>query len=259
MNPPNPATATGNQAALPSGVAAAGRREASGASDKGALVREQLIAHATRIFAAKGYAGAATREICQAAGVNIASIHYYFGDKEGLYRAVLLRPIHAIADQFSRFDDPALAFEQAMRQLLAPLVRMALGEDEQDLQVIRLHLREMLEPSAVFREVVAQHIAPLHGALAALLARHCGLPQPDADIHQLAFAVSALANDYCLSREFMRLLAPEVLTGPQARERILERLVDYSVVLLQREQLRRPSPHAGSTHDKPSSCKTNRG
>jgi AcrR family transcriptional regulator len=104
--------------------------------EKGALAREQLILHATRIFAAKGYAAAATREICQAAGVNIAAIHYYFGGKEGLYRAVLTRPIHAFAEQFGGFDDAALPFEQAMRRLLAPFVRMALDDNDYDLQVI---------------------------------------------------------------------------------------------------------------------------
>ena len=35
--------------------------EAAQGYEKGALAREQLILHATRIFAAKGYAAAATR------------------------------------------------------------------------------------------------------------------------------------------------------------------------------------------------------
>lgn len=216
-----------------------GRHDAPGGSDKGAQVRELLIAHATRIFAARGYAGATTREICAAAGVNIAAIHYYFGDKAGLYRAVLSRPVRLIAEEFGRFDDPALSFRQAIRQLLAPLVRMAIDEREEDRQVLQLHLRELLEPSAVFREVVSQHIAPLHQALASLLARHCGLRGPDAEIHRLAFAVGALANDYYLSREFMRLLAPGILKGPRASERILDRLVDYGAALLEQEQARR--------------------
>jgi len=223
--------------------AAAGRRapaaEPAQGYEKGALAREQLILHATRIFAARGYAAAATREICQAAGVNIAAIHYYFGGKEGLYRAVLTRPIHAFAEQFGGFDDAALPFEQAMRRLLAPFVRMALDDNDYDLQVIRLHLREMLEPTAVFRDVVGRNVTPHHQALAGLLARHCGLGRPDADIHQLAFALVALANDYCISREVMRMLAPDVLSRADAGERILDRLVGYSIALVAHEQARR--------------------
>lgn len=44
---------------------------------------------AVRLFAKKGYDGTSTKEICQEAGVNIAAIHYHFGSKERLLRAIL--------------------------------------------------------------------------------------------------------------------------------------------------------------------------
>lgn len=215
-------------------------RPAGERGDRGTHAREQLIIHATRIFAAKGYAAATTREICDAAGVNIASIHYYFGDKEGLYRAALLQPIDEMTAAIGRFDDPALSFEQAMRQFLTPFLAPSNAcEAGHDGDVMRMHLREMIEPSDVFREITAQAIVPAHDALAAVLARHCGLASPDADIHQLAFAAVAMAHDYCMSREFMKLLAPEVLDRPQAIERILDRLIGYSRALLDYEIARR--------------------
>jgi AcrR family transcriptional regulator len=203
-----------------------------GHPDRGARAREQLLAHATRIFAAKGYATASTREICEAAGANVAAIHYYFGDKEGIYRAVLTRPISAVA---GRFADSALPFAQAIRQVLLPFVAMALDEDTDARNVMRLHLREALEPTPVFRDVVARAIVPQHHALAGLLARHCGLKRSDAGIHQLAFALIAMANDYCMSHEYIRLLAPQLLDRAGAAERIVDRLVGYSVALLEHE------------------------
>ena len=203
--------------------------------DRGALAREQLIAHGARIFASKGYAAASTREICLAAGCNVAAIHYYFGDKEGLYRAILTEPINAIAGQFGAFADPALTFAEAIRRVLQPFVATALDEEAHAPHVQRLHLREAPEPSAVFREIVTQVIVPQHNALAGLLARHCGLARPDAGIHQLAFALIAIANDYCMSREFMKMLAPEVLDRDDAARRIVDRLVGYSVALLDHE------------------------
>ena len=206
--------------------------------ERGAQARQQLLEHATRIFASKGYAGATTREICEVAGVNLSAIRYYFGNKDGLYRAALIEPIHLVAAQFGSFDDPALPFAQAIRQVLAPLLGMA-QRDEYELQVVRLHLRETLEPSPIFVEVVVSDILPLHNALVALLARHCELPQPDVDIHQLAFAMVALANDYCISREYMKLLAPEVLSRPDAESIILDRLVGFCEALLDKERERR--------------------
>ncbi len=202
--------------------------------DRGAAARRQLIAHATRIFSNKGFSGASTREICDAAGVNLASIHYYFGDKEGLYRAVLLEPITQFARAFEGFDDPSLSLETALRTLLAPFV--STSEDAaHDRAVMRLHLREMLEPGPVFREVVERNIAPHHDALARMLARHVGAVQPDEAVHQLAFALIAMAQDYCMSREFMTLLVPDVFTREDAQARILERLVGYGIALIHHE------------------------
>ncbi len=187
--------------------------------DRGAVAREHLISHGTRIFATKGFSAATTREICDAAGVNVSAIHYYFGDKEGLYRAALLQPIREMTAAFGRYDDPALPFEQSMRMFLTPFLMPSRGAgDELDAFVMRMHLREMIEPSDVFREITAQTIVPAHDALASVLARHAGLAAADADIHQLAFAIVAMAHDYCMSREFMKMLAPEVLDRPRATE-----------------------------------------
>jgi AcrR family transcriptional regulator len=209
-------------------------------ADRGAAARDQLLLHATRIFALKGFAGAATREICDAAGVNVAAIHYYFGDKEGLYRAVLLEPITRITSRLQGFDDPNLPFESSMRMLLAPFIGTS-KDAEHERAVVRLQLREMLEPSAVFREVVEQSVVPHHNALAKLLARHAGIARPDEGIHQLAFALVAMAYDYCMSREYMHMLAPSVLARPGANEQILDRLVAYSAALL-RDEIERRKP-----------------
>jgi AcrR family transcriptional regulator len=54
----------------------------------GALARRRLLEAALQLFADKGYQKTSTREIADAAGVNLGSISYYFGDKPGLYRAV---------------------------------------------------------------------------------------------------------------------------------------------------------------------------
>jgi AcrR family transcriptional regulator len=230
-------------------------------NDRAGGARDQLIAHATPIFAAKGFAGASTREICEAAEANVAAIHYYFGDKEGLYRAVLLKPITEMTAAFGRFDHPALPFEASMQRMLTPfLMPPGAGDRDLDQHVKRLHLREMLEPSPAFREITEKTILPVHTALTGVIARHCGLRKPDPDIHQLAFAMIAMANDYCLSREIMKMLAPSVLNRPKATELILNRLVGYSRALLDHEIARRrknrktSSPkkqHASRTHPSP--------
>jgi TetR/AcrR family transcriptional regulator len=51
--------------------------------------RAKILAAAEELFAARGFAGTSVRDIARSAGVNPAMIHYYFGNKESLYRAII--------------------------------------------------------------------------------------------------------------------------------------------------------------------------
>ena len=51
---------------------------------KGERIRQRMIETTARILREKGFKAATVRVIAQEAGVNIASIKYYFGSKEDL-------------------------------------------------------------------------------------------------------------------------------------------------------------------------------
>lgn len=51
--------------------------------------RRSILNAAEECFAASGFVGATTRQVASRAGVNVATLHYHFGSKEKLYRAVL--------------------------------------------------------------------------------------------------------------------------------------------------------------------------
>lgn len=53
------------------------------------LNRARILQAAEEIFAEQGYRGATTAAIAKRAGLPKANLHYYFGTKEALYRAVL--------------------------------------------------------------------------------------------------------------------------------------------------------------------------
>ena len=60
-------------------------------SDRGEATRQRLLEVAIRVFAERGFDGARTRDIAEAAKTNLVSIAYYFGNKLGLYHAAALR------------------------------------------------------------------------------------------------------------------------------------------------------------------------
>lgn len=63
------------------------RRPLEGGYARGEETRDRIIEAAYAVFAEEGYAGASTRRIAAAAGVNPPALQYYFHSKEGLHRA----------------------------------------------------------------------------------------------------------------------------------------------------------------------------
>src|SRR6516164_6640152 len=56
----------------------------------GEATRLHLIETAGQVFAERGLAEATSKEICERAGVPLASVNYHFGSRDGLYEAVLI-------------------------------------------------------------------------------------------------------------------------------------------------------------------------
>lgn len=67
------------------------------------VTEQKLLKAAEEVFAKEGFKGATTRAIAKKAGLNIANISHYFGDKQGL----LLR---IIQDEISSFRMKELAY-----------------------------------------------------------------------------------------------------------------------------------------------------
>jgi TetR/AcrR family transcriptional regulator len=63
--------------------------------------RQRILDAALKEFSARGFAGARVGGIARRAKVNKRMLYHYFGDKEGLFRAVLR---HKIADRRSRIE-----------------------------------------------------------------------------------------------------------------------------------------------------------
>ncbi len=63
----------------------------------GEATRERILTASLPLFADHGFAGTSTRMVAKAAGVNVATLAYYFEGKEGLYLAVVERLYEALS------------------------------------------------------------------------------------------------------------------------------------------------------------------
>lgn len=142
--------------------------ERTGPADDGAKgqIRQaneaRILGAAEKVFARAGFGGATMLAIAAASGLPKANLHYYFGSKSVLYRAVLARilndwlvPVHGITLD----AEPRAAIEQYIR------AKMALSAQRPDgskvfanemlhgapvvLGLLRTELRQMVHEKAV--------------------------------------------------------------------------------------------------------------
>ena len=91
------------------------KKVSRGGYPKGDETQRRILAAALHAFGEAGYAGVSTRKLAEAAGVTLPAIQYYFGGKEGLYRACA----EQILSEYRRHA--ARAAEAAALALGAPL------------------------------------------------------------------------------------------------------------------------------------------
>lgn len=141
---------------------------------RGEDTRRRILEAALEVFAAEGYEGASTRHLAERAGINLPAIQYYFGSKDGLYRAAIDYVVQEIEAHFAPIVAPvkaALAQEgpgpadllEALCKMLEAFVALIAGgpdlesrrllfaraEIEQTAGLARLHecgMRQVYEP-----------------------------------------------------------------------------------------------------------------
>lgn len=203
----------------------------------GAEARSRLLLAALRLFAAKGFAKTSTREIAQAAGVNLAAIKYYFGDKAGLYRVVFSEPLGTACQEVD-LSDPTLSLRDVLRIFFEDFVAPLKHGDVVQLAV-RMHFREMLEPTGLWMEEIDNHIKPSHAGLVAVLLRHLKLSKADDDVHRLAFSLAGLALQLFICQDVIDAIRPKLINTPSAVDQWAMRLVDYGEAMVAMEVARR--------------------
>jgi TetR/AcrR family transcriptional regulator len=84
-----------------------------------AEVTQQQILDAAEIeFASSGLKGARLSAIAERANITTAMIHYYFENKEGLYKAVLQRPLDEVQAMVGQLNLDHLSPEDALKEVI---------------------------------------------------------------------------------------------------------------------------------------------
>ena len=212
----------------------------------GLAARALLLDEAVRLFAEQGFARTSTRAIAQAADVNISAISYYFGDKEGLYRSAFHEPMlttQNFQDTLATMLAPGISLQRALTAFFEHLLGPLFGQSAQMQHCMRLHMREMLEPTGLWQQEVENRLLPMHDAMQQLVLRHLGLATVDIGIQRLLFAIIGMPVYLILGQDVVQKISPDLMKQPLAET--VDVMTRYALSLIDKERQSRREPPGG--------------
>jgi len=174
---------------------------------RGEETRRRLVEAAIEIFATHGYDGASTRALAERAGVNLPAIPYYFGSKEGLYRAAVGHIVGHIEARMAPIDAKirrALASSRPSRkallgllsELLANFVAMVAEKDNPESRRL-FFARAELESTAALDPLQECAMRQVVRPSAALVGRLTGRAADDKEVMARTLALLGQVTIFC--------------------------------------------------------------
>jgi TetR/AcrR family transcriptional regulator len=170
-----------------------------------------ILSAAEKVFARAGFGGATMAAMAETSGLPKANLHYYFGSKDVLYRAVLARilndwlvPTHGI----TRGAEPRAALEQYIR------AKMALSAQRPDGS--KVFANELLHGAPVVKGLLATELRQLVLEKAAVVQSwiDAGRMAPVDPVH-LFFSIWAVTQTYAdFDVQVCAVLGQEALGAP---------------------------------------------
>jgi AcrR family transcriptional regulator len=190
--------------------------------------RERLLEAAAELFAERGYNHVTVRDICRAAGANVAAVNYYFRDKLGLYREVLTATISSLHEVFISAHEGKSSGTAEER--FSHYVRTFMGHAMSNGQASRagkLMAREMADPSPAFDLIIEKMIRPNAARVAALVSELTGLPPDDP---RVSISVGCIQTQI---GGFSSPVAARMIPGghftPEIVDFIAQQVIDFSL------------------------------
>jgi len=195
--------------------------------------RTRILQAAGAIFAEKGFKGATVREICDAAGVNLAGVNYHFGDKERLYIEAV-KDAHPLssAPEFAPHWPEGTSPESKLAEFIHAACMQMLGTEPEPWQM-KLLMREMANPTAACRELVEQFIRSRFDVLQSILDEIVPAETPVHERHQIAFSIAGQFLHYRLAGHAVRIMVgDEEMNAHFSAEELADHITRASLAML---------------------------
>jgi AcrR family transcriptional regulator len=197
--------------------------------------REAILSAATDEFAQHGLAGARVDRIAERAGVNKRMLYYYFGQKEGLFLAVLEGAYQSIREEEHTLNLTQVEPTEAIRRLVTFTWDYHIAHPEfiTLLNTENLYCARHLKKSSRVR---TWH-SPFVAMIAEVLERghKAGVFRAGVDPVQLYISIAGLAYFYLSNRFTLSTIFDRDLMSPKARVERLSHMTDLVLGYLVRD------------------------
>lgn len=197
--------------------------------------RERLLQAAGEVFADRGFRDATIRDICGAAGVNVAAVNYHFGDKEGLYREVFR--VTAV-DALARYPiGGGVGMDAPVEERFRAFVRTYLDrllDTGRPAWHGKLISREMVEPTAVLDELVEGFVRPQYERIRSIVAELLGPAATDDRVRLCVGSVVGQCLFYKLCRPVIGRIMPEQGYDAAGRAGLAAHISEFSLGAIER-------------------------
>jgi len=164
------------------------RAAANGGYRKGEETRQRILDAALKAFGEASFKAVTTRHLAKAAAVSLPTLQYYFGDKEGLYRACAEALVERYrshtgaaareAREALQKDSTAEAARHRLKTLIRALAGFLVGTKEAQ-RWAPFVARELRDPGPAFEILYQRLWQPGVDVTARLVARVLGVAETD--------------------------------------------------------------------------------
>jgi AcrR family transcriptional regulator len=206
--------------------------------------RRRLLNVAAELFAELGFNHVTVREICQAAGANVAAVNYHFRDKLGLYKEVVQMAAEAMHRSKLDVIDAAegLAPEDRLRTYIRMTLQRLLGPEE-DTWMEKLIARELMDPTPALDLIVEKGIKPTSQRMGAMVAELLGTPLDDARVWQCFLSIQAQCLFYKSGKPItVRMSPPGFKYTPDVIDGLARHIAEFSLAGIRAIAAQKPQP-----------------
>jgi len=177
-------------------------------TEQGEKKEEELVSAASDLIAERGFEGLRTRDVAAAAGVTVATLHYYFPTKEQLIRAVMTSAMEQFRKRRTNIPDVPLRESRAdLRGVLQARQHQMRKTPKLFIVLLELTTRASRDPAikAIMRESDVNWRESISSHLREGVEK--GQFRPDLDVPAAAIFLEALTR----GRSMLAMVNPDAL------------------------------------------------